>query len=232
MTGHPTGYGAPPNRVRWQLNKAILAIFVATLTLADSSSADEPPISYPPKPDEKLFSALRKTSPFLRTLNISDTYVLRAVAKHENIAYARVYNRETKKTITIEIGAEPNQGIELIKIVEPQKNDLSSISARISFAGEVSELKYDPAQIDPVSRGGSGKGSQNGDRRSGGDKKGPTSQERDRYKTLSDAQKNRFKEYIKATSKKYPNMPREERGNLIRGALQKLSEGRSIDIPK
>lgn len=218
-------------RVLYPVHLFFLAILLTTSVYADDQL---PPISYPPAPGEEMFTALRKTSPFLRTLNVSETYALRAVATYQDIAYARVYNRETKKTITIEVGGEPKAGLELIRIMGPQDvSDLSGVAARISFAGEEAELKYDPEQLNPANRGGKGNGPPNGKSgKGGGDKKGPTSQEREKYHSLSEDGKNKLKAYIKATVQKYPKMPREERGNLIRGALQKLSDGRELEIPK
>ncbi|MDF1754329.1 MAG: hypothetical protein P1U89_16215 [Verrucomicrobiales bacterium] len=207
---------------------AIVSIWVTSVVWADEPQ----PIQYPPHPDEKLFTALKSASPFLRTLNISETYALRAVATYEDMAYARVYNKETKQTITIEVGGEPQAGLNLIKIVEPgDASDLSGVAARISFAGEVAELKYSPEQLTPTSRGGSGSGK--GDRgRDGGERRGPSSKDREKYHSLSQDKQEKLKEYIKATMKKYPDMPREERGNLIRGALQKLADGREVEVPK
>ena len=223
----PTGYGLRP-----ELSRRASLVGALFFALAPMIQADQK-ISYPPQPDEKLFAALKKASPFQRTLNISETYVLRAVAVYEDVAYARVFNRETKKTVTIEVGGEPEQGLELVKVVEPKKGDLTAVTAQVSFAGEVAELKYEPEQLTPTQRrGSSGRGGPSRDGRSDGDRRGPTSEERKKYHTLSDEKKKKLHEYIKATVKKYPNMPREERGNLIRGALQKLSDGRDLEIPK
>lgn len=215
-------------------NKCVVLSLLCGLFASTLYADDFDKIEYPPLPDEKLFTALKQTSPFLRTLNISETYVLRAVATYEELAYARVYNKETKQTVTIEIGGEPKSGLNLIKIVEPgSTGDLSRVAAQISFAGEVAELKYSPEQLTPTSRGGSGRGGPRG-RSGGGDdrRKGPSSKEREKYMQLSEPNKEKLKAYIKATVTKYPDMPREERGNLIRGALQKLADGRDLDVPK
>jgi len=197
------------------------------------------PFDYPPVPDEKLFTALKSTSPFLRTLNISETYSLRAVAIYEDLAFARVYNKFTKQTITIEIGGEPQAGLNLIKIIEPgDSSNLTGVAAQISFAGEIAELKYAPEQITPSLRSPSStSGRSSGDRQKDGGKdgdrkRGGSPEDRAKYEALDDKKKEKLREYIKSTVSKYPDMPGEERGNLIRGALQKLSEGRDLEIPK
>lgn len=230
-----TGCGEKLDRVQSPPRRSGRPILILVLTsilsstLALRSLCDEA-ISYPPVPDESLFSALKETSPFLRTLDISETYVLRAVATYQDIGYARVFNRETEQTITIELGGEPQAGIELVKIISPSAGgSLSGVSARISFAGEIAELKYSPEQLDPVRRSGPLKGGPKGRGPRG---KGPSSQDREKYMQLSEDRKQKLREYIKATVQKYPDMPREERGNLIRGAMQKLADGRDIEIPK
>lgn len=232
-----TGYGNRIDRVKSsnrQIERLTLPVVLAAVLLCSvvpRGHCDEV-ISYPPVPDETLFSALRETSPFLRTLDISETYVLRAVATFEDIGYARVFNRETEQTITIELGGEPQAGMELVKIISPPAGgSLSGVSARISFAGEIAELKYSPEQLDPVRRSGPSRG---GPSRGKGPPrgKGPSSQDREKYMQLSEDRKQKLREYIKATVQKYPDMPREERGNLIRGAMQKLADGRDIEIPK
>lgn len=230
-----TGYSERRDRVESNFRQfgrsAILLVLTSVLSynMVPKGLCDDA-ISYPPVPDDSLFSALRETSPFLRTLNISETYVLRAVATYQDIGYARVFNRETEQTITIELGGEAQAGMELVKIISPPAGgSLSGVSARISFAGEIAELKYSPEQLDPVRRSGPSKGSPKGRGPKG---KGPSSQDREKYMQLSEDRKQKLREYIKATVQKYPNMPREERGNLIRGAMQKLSDGRDIEIPK
>ncbi len=45
-------------------------------------------------------------------------------------------------------------------------------------------------------------------------------------------QQKKFHEYIKQTMKKYPNVSREERGNMIRGALIRLTDGHDIEVPE
>ncbi len=232
---HLTGYN-PQKDLTKRIQNALFFFLLACCTQVKADA----PFDYPPVPDEKLFTALKSTSPFLRTLNISETYSLRAVAIYEDLAFARVYNKSTKQTITIEVGGEPQAGLNLIKIIEPgDSSNLTEVAARISFAGEIAELKYSPEQLAPASRGGSsGSGRSGGGDRPRGDgkdgdrKRGGSPEDRAKYEKLDDKKKEKLREYIKSTVSKYPDMPGEERGNLIRGALQKLSEGRDLDIPK
>ena len=51
------------------------------------------------------FEALKSQSPFTRVLNFEDTYTLRGVAVIGSQAVARLYDRNTKKTLTVTTSA-------------------------------------------------------------------------------------------------------------------------------
>ena len=83
-------------------------------------------------------------------------------------------------------------------------------------------------QSSPVpAKGGSSGGAKSGEKR-----KGPSKEDIDRYKSLSDEKRNKLRGYIGHVMKTYPNMSREERGNMIRGAMIRLSDGRDIEYPQ
>ena len=186
-------------------------------------------LSEPQMPGEEIFSHLRKASPFLRTLSISDTYALRGVAKFDDIEVATLYNRETKKTILVTPEEENEYGLKLVKIVEGK--DLSGVSAEVSFGGEVAQVKYEQDRLAPKPKMVSGKpvvSSSPGGSPSGSKRRGPSEEDRKRYLSLSEEKKAKLREYIGNVMKKYPDLPREEKGNLIRGALSRLSDGQDI----
>jgi hypothetical protein len=177
------------------------------------------------------FSAIREQSPFLRNLNLAATYSLRGVAEINGQPVATLYNRETKKTLFISKNEPNDAGIQMIEVV-PGRN-LGGVTVKVSFGGEVVELKYDSDQLSPLasaSSSGGGKGDGKGD----GKRKGPSSEERKRYESLNAEQKEKFRQYARQTMQKYPNMSREERQNMIGGALSRLSEGKDVeaDPPK
>jgi len=180
----------------------------------------------PPSPGEKDYKALIQTSPFQRTLNISETYALRGVAQFDDIVWATLYNKETKKTVLINPEKENEFGLKLVEVVPSL--ELSGVAAKVSFAGEVAELRYDAAQLESNGAGRSG-GSRGRDGGRDGERKGPSKEDRERYSKLNDDNKKKLREYIGTVMKKYPDMPREERGNLIRGALIRLSDGRDLN---
>ena len=193
-----------------------------------STTLSEENFGLPKAPGEADFSALRETSPFKRVLNISDTYALRAVASFDDIQVATLFNRETEKTVVVSCDEENEIGIELVGVVLSDQQ--TGVAATISFAGEEVELKYEESQLAPA---GKGKGQSSGGRGDGKDgerRKGPSKEDIERYKALPEDKRNQLRQYIGQIMKQYPDMPREERGNMIRGAMIRLSDGRDISL--
>ena len=184
-------------------------------------------IESPEAPSANDFTALRKTSPFTRVLSLPATYALRGVATINNEQVATLYNRETKKTIVVTPDGENEAGLSLVEIVPAA--DLEGVAAKISFAGDEAELKYELTQILPQPRPpGSGSG---GDVKEG-ERRGPSPQDVERYKALPEEKQAKLREYIGHVMRSYPDMSREEKGNLIRGAMIRLTDGRDIEMPQ
>ena len=190
--------------------------------------AEETPVAIesPEAPSETDFAALRKTSPFTRVLSLPATYALRGVATINNEQVATLYNRETKKTIVVTPDGQNEAGLSLVEIVPA--SDLEGVAAKISFAGDEAELKYDLTQIFPQPRPpGSGSGSDGKE----GERRGPSPQDIERFKALPEEKQGKLREYIGHVMRNYPDMSREEKGNLIRGAMIRLTDGRDIEVP-
>lgn len=183
-------------------------------------------IESPEAPSENDFAALRKTSPFTRVLSLPATYALRGVATIDNEQVATLYNRETKKTIVVTPDGNNEAGLSLVEVLPAP--DLEGVAAKISFAGDEAELKYELSQIFPQPRppgSGSGSGGKEGERR------GPSPQDIERFKALPEEKQAKLREYIGHVMRNYPDMSREEKGNLIRGAMIRLTDGRDIEVP-
>lgn len=184
-------------------------------------------IESPEAPSENDFTALRKTSPFTRVLSLPETYALRGVATINNEQVATLYNRETKKTIVVTPDGKNEAGLSLVEIVPA--SDLEGVAAKISFAGDEAELKYELSQIFPQPRPpGSGSGGSGKE----GERRGPSPQDIERFKALPEEKQAKLREYIGHVMRNYPDMPREEKGNLIRGAMIRLTDGRDIEMPQ
>ena len=183
------------------------------------------PDSAPEAPSESDFEALRKTSPFTRVLSLPETYALRGVATINDVQVATLYNRETKKTLVVTPDGNNAAGISLVGVAPSPS--LEGVTAKISFAGDEAELKYELSQIFPQPRApGSG-----GEVKREGERKGPSPQDIERFKALPEEKQAKLRDYIGHVMRSYPDMSREEKGNLIRGAMIRLTDGREIEVP-
>lgn len=209
--------------------------FIPLLMMSGVATAQDMPGILPASLEEGDFDSVRDASPFTRVLSISETYALRGVAELGSIQYATLYDREKKKTILVspeggQIESD-DPGIKLVQIIPARS--LEGVAAKISFAGEEVELKYDVAQISPDPPKGSSSGDGRGGDRRGDDghRKGPSKEDIERFRSLPEEKQKKLREYIGHVMKSYPEMSRSEKGNLIRGAMIKLTDGREIDMP-
>lgn len=235
MTGRRASRRRVNERIQQGMMKHLTGLslrFLPLLILCGSAVAQEPAGILPASLEDGDFDSVRGASPFTRVLSISETYALRGVAELGSIQYATLYNREKKKTILIspEGGqiASDDPGIKLVQIIPA--GSLEGVTAKISFAGEEVELKYDVAQIAPVPAKGGSSGSRD-KRGDDGHRKGPSKEDIDRFRSLPEEKQKKLREYIGQVMKSYPDMSRSEKGNLIRGAMIKLTDGREIDMP-
>lgn len=97
---------------------------------------------------EEDFTALRTGSPFLRSLDLSQTLKLTGVARIEGQLYATLVDRESKKTHLVSQAANP-EGWRMVAVGGDQA-DLTTVTAEIAMAsGEVFAVRYDEQQLAP-----------------------------------------------------------------------------------
>lgn len=203
------------------------ALMVGAMAVAGSDIAAAE-TELPGATQEEDFTALRSASPFARVLNPAETFSLRGVAKVGAVSVATLYNRESGKSFVVTPESVGEEGIRLVEIEAGE--ELEEVKARVSFAGEEVELGYDPQQFVSAPRqasSGKGKGDRNGD---GERRRRPSKEEMDRYNALAPEKQKVFQDYLRHVVEKYPEMPREERANMLRGALIRLSDGRELDF--
>ncbi len=228
--------GVPLSFRLWAAMAAALGILVAGGGIspargeAAKPSLGEEDDGLPQPLDQQQFEPLRKRSPFLRTLNLADTYSFRGLATIDGKPVATLYNKETTKTILVTKEAPNDQGIQMVETTD--SDELQKVAIKVSFAGEEVVLKYEEAQITPQPRSPSGRdGNRGRDGDRGSDRRrGPSEQDRERYNSLTQEQKEKFHQYIRQTMQKYPDISQEERGNMIRGAMTRLLDGRDITL--
>ena len=198
----------------------LLALSGGAVTAEEIKPSDDLPSAL----SEGDFSALRTTSPFTRVLSLPETYALRGIATVGGVQVATLFNRETKKTLVVTPEGDNDAGISLVGIVPAAT--LEGVAAKISFAGDEADLKYELSQIVPQARPIS---SQEGERKE--EPRGPSTQDIERYKALPEEKQAKLREYIGHVMRNYPDMPRDERGNLIRGAMIRLTDCRDLELP-
>lgn len=94
------------------------------------------------------FAALKTSSPFLRSLDLSQSLKLTGVARIEGQLYATLVDRESKKTHLVTQAANP-EGWRMVAVAGNQA-DLTSVTAEIAMAsGEVFAVRYDETQLHP-----------------------------------------------------------------------------------
>ncbi len=184
------------------------------------------------------FEALTGNSPFLRPLNLTETYVLRGIARIDGEPVATLFNRETKKSVLVTTNKANAERMQLVAVNEADAIlGITAITATITFDGEKVELKFEPERVAPAPKsseqhGGPGQGAHGEKGGDHGKRRGPSKEERARYEGLSEEKKAKFRTFMGQTMRKYPNLSREERGNMIRGALIRLSDGGDISVDK
>lgn len=125
-------------------------------------AADLPPLppasGVPAAVTELDFDALKTNSPFLRSLDLSQSLILTGIARIEGNLYATLLDRETKETHVVSKAANP-QGWRMIAVAGDQ-HDLETVTAQIAMtSGEVFAVRFDEHQLKPgEARPGAGPG--------------------------------------------------------------------------
>ena len=140
-------------------------------------------------------------------------------------------DRETKQTYVISDVPNP-QGWKMVDISSGA--DLETVMAKISVAGgEVVTVRFDENRLKPgEAKPAAGPG---GDRRRGGSREGETDEEREarhkrheefraKYDKLNEDQKDKMRKILEKKREENPNMSREEFGNTMREAMDKVSK--------
>lgn len=181
-----------------------------------------------PRPiTEDDFQALRSSSPFTRSLNLSDSLILTGIAKIGDETIATILDKNSKESYVV--GADANaQGWRMVE-VDGDRNDLEKVTARISVAGgEVVSIRFDENQLKPGEgkpAAGSGGGKGGGDGRGDGDRRrGPPSDIREKMSKLSEEQRGKLFTKMREMREKNPDMTREQMGEKFRAMADQLIE--------
>jgi hypothetical protein len=209
------------------------------LTLLSSTPAEEsPPVSVdvaPIRVATEDFIALKGQSPFLRSLNLSDSLVLTGFADVEGERVATIMNKETKQTYVVSSQIN-SQGWKMVDLKTDA--DLEKVAAKVAVdGGEVVTVRY--ADIDlktGEAKPAPGPSTETNDsptaimeaRRTrfgdpGGPRMGgPPPEIREKMEKLSEDQREKLFNKMRELREKSPDMSWEERGKVFNEALDKV----------
>jgi hypothetical protein len=141
----------------------VMALAAFAFEAASSGEEVAPVIPEPVTADD--FAPLKMSSPFLRSLDLSQSLKLTGVARIEGQLYATLVDRESKKTHLVTQAANP-EGWRMVAVAGNQA-DLTTVTAEIAMAsGEVFAVRYDEQQLHPPeSQPGASGGAQGGPQR-------------------------------------------------------------------
>ena len=194
---------------------------------AGENAAANPVDALPRAVVSSHFDALMRNSPFTRSLNLSDSLILRGVAMIDGRQVATVLNRETKEIYTV----SDDLNAQGWKMVEYRGDpDIEKTSARIAVAGgEVVTVRYGDIDLKPgeakPAAGPSGgdvrlsSRTREGRRGFGG---GPPPEVREKMDRLSEDQRAKLFEHMSRLRYEKPDMSFEDRIKVFREMLDKM----------
>lgn len=199
-------------------------------------AAEEAELSYAPalvEPGD--FSALQGQSPFLRSVNLSDSLILTGLAMVNDEQVATLLNKETKETYVVSSKLN-SQGWKMVELKSDP--DLEKVAAKVAIeGGEVVTVRYAEWQLKPgESKPGAGpsteqgpspgpggmRGPGGGDGDGDGERRGPPPEFREKMSQLSEEQRGEMFRKMSELREKQPEMSREDRGKLMSEMMDKM----------
>ena len=203
----------------------LLLILWTGVVIAPASEAILPAAAVPAD-----FASLQASSPFSRTLSLSDSLILTGIATVDDEQVATLLNKETKESYVVSSRLN-SQGW---KMVELQADaDLEKVAAKVAIAGgEVVTVRYaewqlKPGESKPGAGAGAGEGGQvrEGERRRFGDGGGgPPPEIRERMEKLTEEQRTKLFTKMAEIREKHPEMSRDEGREKFHEMLEKMAE--------
>lgn len=183
-----------------------------------------------PQPfDSTTVTPLIQNSPFIRSVSLSDSLILTGLAYIDGKPVATILNTETNQSYSV--SEEPNHmGWKLTEATAA--SDINRALAKIAIGGEVVVIRYNKDAMSPEnlkksrSKSASSSAAPSGDgdrfRREG---RGPSDDDRRRYESLSDAGKEKVRNFFRENMDKIRTAGSdEERRQFIRNAFDKIEK--------
>lgn len=201
-------------------------------SLATFASGQEVEVSHIPSVvEDGDFSALKGQSPFLRSVNLSDSLILTGLAMVNNEQVATLLNKETKETFVVSSKLN-SQGWKMVELKSDP--DLEKVAAKVAIeGGEVVTVRYAEWQLKPgeskpgagpsTEQGpGPGPGGMRGPGGGDGERRGPPPEFREKMSQLSEEQRGEMFRKMSELREKQPEMSREDRGKLMSEMMDRM----------
>lgn len=189
-----------------------------------AASGDE--IALPTAAVPADFASLQGSSPFSRTLSLSDSLILTGIATVDDEQVATLLNKETKETYVVSSRLN-SQGWKMVEL--QADSDLEKVAAKVAIAGgEVVTVRYAEWQLKPGESkpgAGTGEGGQvrDGERRRFGDGGGPPPEIREKMEKLTEEQRTKLFTKMAEMREKHPEMSRDEGREKFHELLDKMA---------
>ena len=206
----------------------ITLAMVMGVAWAQEVAAPQIDLGAPQNVTDKDFENVKASSPFTRSLNLSDSLMLTGVMNIGDRTTATVIDKETKELYVVSDQTNP-QGWRMVA-VEGDRTDLEKLTAKIAVAGgEVVTVRFDDKQLKPegVKAAGAG-GKKDGRGPGGGGHHGPPPEVMAKLRSLTSEQQTKLREHMGRMRSENPDMSREQmRDNFYKAVdrLQKSSGG-------
>lgn len=182
-----------------------------------------------PQPfDPSTITKAMKTSPFNRSVNMSDNLVLTGVAYVEGKPMATLLDKESKKTYVVSEDPNPN-GWTLTEA--PHTQDIKRMQVKVNVAGEIVTIRHDnDLQNEQMKKGksapagGPPPSARPEDRGFRRDQRGPPPEVIQRYQALSDDAKNKLRKTFEENRERITNMNPEERRAFMEKNFKTIAE--------
>jgi hypothetical protein len=209
--------------------KLNLATFFALTVAGLAQTGPDPDL--PSAFDPQSVSGLIANSPFIRSVNLSDSLILTGLAYIESKPVVTLLDTATNRHHVV--SEEPNaQGW---KLTEASSNsDLNRAQAKVSIGGEIITIRYNADALTPENlkkkkdkgpSNGPPPGDGSGDRYRKSEGRGPSEEDRRRYESLSDGAKEKMRNFFRENMDRIRNAGNdEERKQFIRGAFEKIEK--------
>lgn len=183
-----------------------------------------------PQPfDVNSVTSAVKTSPFNRTVNLSESLVLTGLASIDGKPMATLMDKESKRTYVV--SEEPNaQGWRLEEMKPTASIKFSQV--KVNIGGEVVTIRHDnEAQEELMKKnkmtpggGGPPGGPPGGDRGFSRERRGPPPEAVERYNKLSDDAKNKLRKTFEENRERVMNMSPDDRRVFMENTFRKIAE--------